>query len=109
MNKKTIISLSKIVFLSLVIYFLSFYNSSKNGYYQNEQNKIKLYTEEQIKKFEEDIKNNQEIDINDYFNYENKVEKKGKKIGLQISQGIEKYTKYGFEKAFKLLNNFIDN
>lgn len=99
----------KIIFFSLLVYFLIFYNSMRNGYIQSENTKIKLYTEEQIKHFEEDIKNNKEIDLENYLSYENNINKNGKRIGLNISQIIEKYTKKGVEKAFKMLNNFIDN
>lgn len=97
-----------LIFLSLFVYFLIFYNSMRNGYYQTEKTKIKLYTEEQIKQFEEDIKNNKEVDLEKYLDYENKIETHGIKLGLNVSQAIEKYTKKGIEKAFKMLNNFID-
>ena len=109
MKNKEIGKIFKVLFLSLVVYFITFYLTTKNDYYSYQNNKRKVYTEEQIKKFEEDIKNNKEIDIEKYLQYEDKVSKYGLKIGLSLSQKIEKYTKLGIESAFKMLNNFIDN
>lgn len=100
--------IAKIIFLSLLVYFLMFYNSVLNGYFPSRESKIKTYTDTQIKQFEEDVKENKEIDIEKYFSYENVIETKGLRIGLRTSQFIEKYTKKGAEKVFKMLNNFID-
>ena len=53
------------VVLILFLIFLGIYFAGKNGYYKSLNTKKEL-TEEQIMKFEEDIKNNVEVDLNDY-------------------------------------------
>lgn len=56
-------------------------------------------TEEQILKFEEDIKNGIEIDIEDYVvkdkNYDNKI--------TDVNKNISSIINYGFKKIFEYL------
>ena len=54
------------IILVLFLLFLGIYFSGKNGYYESILNKKKNLTEEQIMKFEEDIANNIEVDLNEY-------------------------------------------
>ena len=64
--------------------------------YEYRQHEKKVLTEEQIKKFESDVKNGVEIDINDYVFKEKDYSNKIVKINDKISDVIE----YGFKKAF---------
>ena len=61
----TILFILFIVYVSLTI-------ASFSGYYENEVNKEVTLTEENIKKFEEDVKNNKNIDLNNYISDNNK-------------------------------------
>ncbi len=56
---------NKIV-LILFLIFLGVYFSGKNGYYESVLHNKKNLTEEQIMKFENDIANNIEVDLNEY-------------------------------------------
>ena len=56
---------NKIV-LILFLIFLGVYFAGKNGYYESVLHNKKNLTEEQIMKFENDIANNIEVDLNEY-------------------------------------------
>lgn len=107
-KNKWMIDALKFLFVVLFICFLTFYATAKDTFleYQNRQNKV--FTEEQIKKFEKDIQAGKEIDIENYLVYEDKIEKHGKKIGLQLSYFIEKYAEKGISGFFKTINKLVD-
>ena len=54
------------IVLVLFLIFLGVYFAGENGYYESILNKRKNLTEQQIIKFEEDIANNVEVDLNKY-------------------------------------------
>ena len=93
MNKKVFYFFSIII---LIVFLLLFFFGS--NIFENE---ITLKTEltiSQINKFESDIKNGVEIDLNDYLvkekNYDNIITKTNKKISNMISGGFKKLFKY---------------
>ena len=85
----------KYVFISVIFIFLILYFFGGRMYEYRQQEK-KALTEEQIKKFESDVKNGVEIDINDYVfkekDYSNKI--------VEINDKISDIIEYGFKKAF---------
>ena len=97
------------VFLILFMAFLTLYTAGKGGYYEYTQNKRKVFTEEQIKKFEEDVSKGIEIDINDYLVVKEDFQAKEKRMGLKISEFIGIYTKIGVDKIFKILTKLVEN
>ena len=65
-------------------------------------------TEEQIEKFEEDVKNGKEVNVEDYVikdneTYDNKIAKVGKKLSFAISDTLTSV----LSKSFKALSKFI--
>lgn len=95
---------SKWFYLLIGILFLVYvvlYFTQITGYYEySEHNKMKL-TEEEIKRFEEDVKNGKNIDLEDYMtslevSYENEVSKSVYKLG----KTVEKLTKLTISKVF---------
>jgi len=54
------------IILVLFLVFLGVYLGGKNGYYESVLHNKKNLTEEQIMKFEDDIANNIEVDLNEY-------------------------------------------
>lgn len=73
----------------IIILFLFVYITGTSGYYENELREKKILTEEQIKKFEEDIINEQIIDINTYTleekkNYSNFFTKTGDNLDKMV-------------------------
>ena len=71
MKKKNHNPFLTLLFILFIVY-LSLYIAGASGYYENKINEEITLTEENILKFERDVKNNKDIDINDYVVKENK-------------------------------------
>lgn len=67
MNKKE--KTLQTTLIILFIMFITIYISQAAGYYDYKLHKRTALTEEQIQKFESDIKNNKKIDIEEYASY----------------------------------------
>ena len=93
-------------FVFLLIFFLFIYVVGGSGFYEYKLNEKKILTEEEILKFENDVKNGISVDINDYLedanrNYDNAFTK--------INRKISHYINKGFEEVFKYLFRYIEN
>ena len=97
------------VFLILFMSFATLYTAGKAGYYEYTQNQKKVLTEEQIKKFEEDVALGKEVDISDYLVVKENFQDEKKRLSLKISEYIGIYTKVGVEKIFKILIKLVEN
>lgn len=99
----------KYAFVLSFIAFLTLYLSQATGYYEYENHQKNALTEEQIKKFEKDVKAGKNIKIEDYMdktkiNYSNKASQMGSKVSQTISNGV----KSGIETFFGALNKLIE-
>lgn len=88
----------------LFIIYIALTIAMKNGYYESKLNEKAVLTEEAIKKFEEDIKNGKEVDIDKYINassvdYNNKISK----AGLTFSKKSEELMTDGIDNLIKFL------
>ena len=97
------------ILLVLFVIFISILMASKSGYYEYENRNKKVFTEEKMKEFEEDVKLGKNIDIKNYLSeeekdYTNKVTKIGDAASSLISNGISK----GLEDSFKILEKFLN-
>lgn len=93
------------VLFAFFVLFLCLYSISVNGFVENQNYDKALYTEEQIEKFESDVNNGKDIDINVYLdnskpNYENSISS----LGEDISNLID----YGADKSMELLEKFFE-
>ena len=70
MKKNNKNKIFKFIFIVFFMSFLVIYFSELTGYYEYQNYKKATLTEEQIKKFEEDVKNGKEVDINKYLEKE---------------------------------------
>lgn len=100
--------LIKFIFILALTIFVASYFIEETGYYDYKLQEKTSLTNKQIKKFEEDIKNGKEVDINTYFlennkDYSNKINRDITKASVTVN----KYLKKGIEKVFKILNNFV--
>lgn len=98
------------VVLLLFIAFFTLYMSQATGYYEYEQHRKTVFTQEQIKKFEQDVKDGKNINIEDYVtnpnkNYRNNTSNVGYYLSDKISSGVRK----GIEITFKFLNKMIES
>ena len=102
MKDKTIIKVFNYVLLVLFMMYFAIFVMVNLGYYEYASYKKKVFTEEQIAKYEEDIKNNVNIDINDYLVDE------PKRMGLKISEFISNSCKQSVKGVFKFLNSVLE-
>lgn len=113
MDKKKKRGIYKKIFFRVLLFFMVFYIaiyvSQETGYYEFEQNKRKVLTEEKIKQFDEDVKSGKEINMSDYiveeaYDYQNSFTK----IGKKTSDVIEKIFTSGVSTTVDFLNRIFE-
>lgn len=107
MDEKKNNALKTFLILSFII-FITIYISQATGYYEYTLSKRVELTNEQISKFEKDIKDGKEIDLEDYL--ENGVESYSNgfsKVGTNISKFTSKYVKKGIEATFNFIESLL--
>lgn len=103
--------LNKIFRYSILVSFVTFfalYLSQSTGYFEYRNSKKVALTNEQIKKFENDVKEGKNIDLEDYIdvnnkNYQNAISK----AGLSISNTTEKVIQKIIGGSFKVLGDLV--
>ena len=94
-------NLIKLLFIVFLIFFLSLYFSNyNNSYYENK----KILTDEAIERFEKDLKEGKEINAKDYLPKEKDYNNKASKLGIEISNVIEKT----FKKSLKIFMKYLE-
>lgn len=96
-------------FVFALLSFLALYFSQATGYYDFAEHKKVTLTNEQIKKFEDDVASGKNLNLEDYLsntdkNYQNKTSR----MGLKISESIGTYARKGIEATFKVLNKLVE-
>ena len=106
MNK----SLIKLILLLIVIVFISSYLVASTGYYEWTMQQRTIITNDKIKEFESDIKNNENIDLKEYFKEEElDYSNKFTTIVYNISEGSSTFTKKIIKKLFQKLSSIVDD
>lgn len=95
------------LFLTLFVTYTAIYLMVNLGYYEYTNYTKKVFTEEQIEKFEEDIKNGVPLDINEYLVNDDVVNTK-KQLGLKVSELIGKIARKSIIGIFELLNKIVE-
>lgn len=107
--KKKKYKLFKVVLYGLMFIYLVIFISADAGYYEYKIHKKTVLTEEQIKKFDADVKNGEYIDINEYivkdnYTYNNKLSN----LAIKVSDKISNVVSGGVKSTFKFLSKFMD-
>lgn len=106
--KKKSASVLKFTLLTLLFLFITLYISDINGYFAYSNYQRKVLTEESIKKFEEDVKNGNNIDVNDYVlktkDYSNNISK----VSLELSNKIGGFIRNGIVYFFDKITSNIE-
>ncbi len=94
-----------IVLTLLFILFLIIYLTNESGYYQYKAYKKAILTEENIKKFEQDVEDGKNVTVNDYVvsnyvDYSNSLSDLGYNIGKLTENVMNK----GIKKTLKVLS-----
>jgi len=103
-------NIARIVIGTFFLLFLALYFTQATGYYEYEQRKRTTFTEEEIKRFEKDVKDGKNIDLETYLNEDDKnYENKLSNLGLSLSRKIEEAMNQGIEYIFNSINKVIDD
>lgn len=100
----------RIIGMTLLFLFLGLYVSSRNGYVDYQARNQMILTQEQIEKFEDDVKNQRPIDIENYIVreeelYDNQISRTSLKISNSIGQTVESILNFIFGKLEGLIEN----
>lgn len=97
-----------ITFLFLFGIFIVLYITQATGYYEYKTNKKSTLTEESIKKFENDLKNGKQINIEDYKVKEMDNSNKISNVTLKVSKILEKSLNKIIKVIFKSIANVLE-
>ena len=109
MKKEKKNKLYRFIFMVFFLSFLVVYFSEITGYYEYRNYQKKTFTEEQIKKFEEDVASGKEVDINDYVVIDTKTyNNKLSKLTSKLSDGISEVVELSVNETFKALSKLME-
>lgn len=83
------------------------YVSVGSNYYEYELHKKVMLTNEDIKKFEDDVKNNKEVDIDNYISSRVDYSNSFSKASTKVSKETKKYIKQGIEGIFNIFSKMF--
>lgn len=107
MKKKN--KIFKYIFLMFLFSFSVIYFSELTGYYEYQNHQKAVMTEEQIRKFEDDVSNGKEVDIKDYIDIEQTTfDNKFTKLTSKFSDGISYIVQGGVNQTFKFLAKMME-
>lgn len=99
----------RFIFIFTLIVYLTLYFGNEFGYFEYQKQEQAHLTQEQIKKFEQDIKDGKDVNVEDYLINTNKnYQTKLSHTGLIISNGISKVVRNGVEGFFNSINKLIN-
>ena len=106
MNK----SIIRLIMIIIVIIFISSYIIASTGYYEYTMRERTIITNEKIKEFEEDIRNNKDVDIKDYYDnkeldYSNKITT----LVYNVSDNSNKLARKAIKYLFKKLGTLVED
>ena len=106
MDKK----ITKLIIIITIIIFIAAYLVSSSGYYEYTMQQRSIITNEKIKEFEEDIKNNENIDLKEYLEREQiDYTNKFTTIVYNISDNSNKLARKAIKYLFKKLSTLVED
>ena len=106
MENKKKINFLRFIILSLMATFSFVFLLSNMGYSEYKNYNKKKVTEENIKRFEEDIKSGKELNIDNYIEKETFITKN--QSSLKLSKTIGLLIRKTIQKIFKILNKIVE-
>ena len=97
-----------IVVVVLFGIYASLYYLAESGYYDYKEYNKMIFTQEAMKRFEEDVALGKDITLNDYLDtnykdYSNNVSE----LGLKTSETLEKFVTKGIGGFFKMISRLV--
>ena len=106
MNKK----ISKLIIIIITIIFISSYIITESGYYEYTMQQRTIITNEKIKEFEQDIKDNKDIDLLDYLDKEElDYSNKFTNLVYNLSDNSNKLARKTIKYLFKKLGSLVED
>lgn len=105
MNK----SIIKILLLIIVIIFISSYLIASSGYYEYTMQQKTVITNEKIQEFEQDIKDNKDIDLKEYLEEDLDYSNKFTNLVYNISDNSNKLARKVIKALFKKLSTLVED
>lgn len=100
----------KIIVTTLFLVYLFLFFASESGYYEYNVRKQTVLTSEKIKEFEQDVKENKNVDLNKYLESTKKEYKNNlTNTCTNISTKVNYYFKTGVESVFKIINKLVED
>ena len=92
----------------LFVIYLSLTIAINTGYYEAKLSEKTTITEENMRKFEEDVKNGEEVDIKDYVTdtYED-YSSNTSKAGIKVANVVEKFMTNGINDIIDILKKLF--
>lgn len=98
----------RVSFIILFAVFLTVFVSNKYGFYEYQKHEQVTLTSDQIKKFEQDVKDGKEIDVENYLKDINKnYQTKLSQAGLNVSNSLAGIVKTGVDSIFKYIDSVV--
>ena len=100
--------LIKLIILTICIAFVISYIIYETGYYEYKLQSRTVLTKEQMEKFEQDVNEGKNVDLNDYLvetekDYTNNLTD----TTIKVSSTVNSYIKKGVELLFKQVNKLV--
>ena len=90
--------------------FICIYFATTSGYYEYKLREKSDLTEDAIRRFEKDVKEGKNVDINDYLDNTSKDYNNGmSNFNKKLSNGINKIFSESLKFIFKSINDAIEN
>lgn len=108
MEKKKKTNWLKVALTILFIGYMSLYVLNTTGYYDGSVRRKVAFTEEQIKKFENDVESGKKINITDYLEEQTKdYTNNTSKMGYEFSSSLESFLNSGLKDIIKVLGKLF--
>ena len=100
----------KYILIIIILIYISSYYVANSGYYEYHMQERTILTNEKIKEFEQDVKNNENIDIKDYLAYE-EIDYNNKLTNLVYNMSTKgnEVTKKCLKFLFKKLSYLVED
>lgn len=106
MDKK----ISKLIIIIIIIVFISSYLISESGYYEYTMQQRTIITNEKIKEFEQDIKDNKDIDLKEYLDDEElDYSNAFTNLMYNISDNSNKLARKTIKYVFKKISSLVED
>lgn len=107
-KKKLRTKLFRFTFTILFAIFITLFVSNKYGYFEYQKHEQVTLTQEQIKQFEQDVKEGKNISLEDYKANTNKnYQTRLSQAGLNISNTVADFVKKGVEGFFGSIDKLV--